>query len=197
VLSTEIFLIMKKYILSFYLFFICWSLYSQEVDYKSVFNNTFSVMDKIIESDVDLNRINEPNFFNDELNISDEELNSLILSIKNAGEFTMKSQNIKEQDCFGCKSISNDKIVSTFKYFRENKEEYNNFKASIKNVFWNDFRPNDNSNGCNNYICYCACLAVCSATFPSFPIYLCCAYLCYNDCCSKLEAPKNHFNNSH
>jgi hypothetical protein len=174
---------------------------AQNAEYKTLYSNTFLVMDKIIYSDIDLDRINDLKFLQSELKMTDEEVNSITQSIKSAGSSLMSSQNISEESCHNCDNISGEKVIETFKFLRSNKDEYEAYKTHFKET-WDIENRAGGGGKCDSYACFAACCAVCAYTIPSFPIYCCCAYICYHDCCSKKVNPgdsgrDNSNSNSH
>jgi len=164
------------------------NLKAQHSEYKALYENTFVVMDKIIYSDIDLDKINDAKFLQSELKMNDEEVNSVSQSIKSAGGSLMSSQNITEESCHNCDKITGEKVVEIFKYLRENKDEYEQYKTLFKGT-WDFENIASGRKGCESYTCFTACCAVCAYTIPSVPIYLCCAYICYHDCCAKKANP--------
>lgn len=157
-------------------------------EYNSLYSNTFLVMDKIIYSDIDLNKVNDPKFLQSELKMTDEEVNSLTQSIKSTGSSLMTSQNISEESCHNCDNILGEKVIETFKFLRSNKDEYEAYKTLFKGT-WDFENVAGGRKGCESFACFAACCAVCAYTIPSFPIYCCCAYICYHDCCAKKANP--------
>lgn len=164
------------------------NLKAQHSEYKTLYDNTFLVMDKIIYSDINLDKIDDTKFLQLELKINEEEINRISQSIKSAGSSLKSSQNISEESCHNCDKITGEKVVEIFKYLRENKDEYEQYKTLFKGT-WDIENVASGRKGCESYSCFAACCAVCAYTIPSVPIYLCCAYICYRDCCLTIVNP--------
>ncbi|MFZ5976686.1 MAG: hypothetical protein EO766_02835 [Hydrotalea sp. AMD] len=175
--------------------------YSSDKDYKFIISNSLEVINKLINSKVDLAKVN----FSDLptvlkiLNMSKQEYLEKAIKVKNAAARFILRYNINDQGdnhfCTSCEVSDLQKASTVGKMlssFQKNKVTYTEFTNRLtydfsKNVS-NSISTNSlvatmavSSNPCSNWVY--ACITLCALTAETGPVYfLCCAYCIHAEC---------------